>query len=274
MAATTSNTHVSARTPFGQLIKRWRQVRGRTQLDLSLDAGISSRHLSFLETGRSAPSRDMVHLLCRSLNLPLRESNALFEAAGYARPYSESHFSQEERDVADRAIKLILANQEPYPAIVMDRHWNILQSNDAARNFFSTLLADATAPPPQNVIRLMFHQQWLKPYVVSWPAVAAALLDRVRREAVCGVIDDATHQLLDEVLTYPDVSQTLSGAWKGHHEFSPILPVEFRREKLHASFFSTVTTLGTPQDIALQELRIECFFPADETTRKGWHGAA
>jgi hypothetical protein len=216
----------------------------------------------------------MVHLLCQSLNLPLRESNALFEAAGYARPYVETHFSPEERDVANKAIHLILANQEPYPAIVMDRHWNILQANNAAQSFFSTLLADAESPPPQNVIRLMIHQQWLKPYVVNWPTVAAALIERVRREAVCGVVDDATSQLLDEVLTYPEVSQALSGAWKDRYEFSPILAIEFRKDVLHASFFSTVTTLGTPQDVALQELRIECFFPADDATRELWRGNA
>ena len=246
---------------FGKLLKDWRQRRGHSQLALALHARISARHLSFLETGRSEPSREMVLLLSRALNLPLRETNTLFEAAGFARPYSEMSLSDKETHNANEALQLILENHNPHPAVVMDRYWNILMANDSAQSFFATLLAD-TVDAPGNVIRLMLHQQWLRPYVVNWPPVAAALLARVQREAVCGIIDEQTQELLDEVLEYPDVRDVMSRANPmGGHQFTPILPIEFRKPPLHARYFSTVTTLGTPQDIALQELRIECFFP-------------
>lgn len=266
LATTRMNAkHPSGRT-FGALLRHWRQLRGRSQLDLALGAGISARHLSFLETGRAAPSREMVSLLADVLNIPLRESNALLESAGFARIYTEMSLSDAEARVAREAVGLVLENQEPFPAVVMDRYWNILQANNAARRFFSTLLADATGEPPNNVLRLVFHPNWLKPYVTNWPAVASGLLIRVRREAVCGVVDQKTQELLDEILAYPGMSdRDRSPGYAA--EFSPIVTVNWCKGDLRANFFSTVTTLGTPQDIALQEIRIECFFPADEATR-------
>jgi transcriptional regulator with XRE-family HTH domain len=252
--------------PFGALLRHWRQLRGRSQFDLALDAGISARHLSFLETGRSAPSREMVSLLAESLNIPLRESNALLESAGFARLYREISLSDAEARIAREAVGLVLANQEPFPAVVMDRYWNILQANNSAQRFFSTLLAGATGEPPNNVLRLMFHPDWLKPYVTNWSAVASGLLNRVRREAVCGVVDQQTQKLLDEILTYPGMSDRERSPVY-NTQFSPIVTIDWCKGDLRASFFSTVTTLGTPQDIALQEMRIECFFPADEATK-------
>lgn len=206
----------------------------------------------------------MVHQLCASLNLPLRESNALFEAAGYAPPFGDTPFSAEEQAIANQAIGLVLANQEPHPAVVIDRHWNLLQANQGAQRFFATLLDGAPTPPPQNVIRLMFHEDWLKPWVLNWPSVAAALLKRVHREAICGVVDQQTSKLLAEVMDYPGVREGVRSAPVNAPDFSPILAIEFIKGDLHARYFSTVTTLGTPQEIALQELRIECFFPAED----------
>jgi transcriptional regulator with XRE-family HTH domain len=241
-------------------------LRGKSQFDLALDAAISSRHLSFLETGRAEPSREMVSRLAEELNIPLRESNVLFESAGFSRIYTELSLSDAEAGIAREAVSLILEHQEPYPAVVMDRYWNILQSNNAAQHFFSTLLADSATEPPNNVLRLMFHPDWLKPYVTNWPAVARGLLNRVRREAVCGVFDQTSQELLEEILAYPGMSdRDKSPVYDA--QFSPIVTVDWCKSDLRASFFSMVTTLGTPQDIALQEIRVECFFPTDEATK-------
>jgi transcriptional regulator with XRE-family HTH domain len=252
---------------FGTRLRYWRQLRGKSQLDLALDAAVSARHLSFLETGRAEPSREMVLRLADALNIPLRESNALLESAGFAEVYTQLSLSDAEARVARETLGLVLANQEPFPAVVMDRYWNILQSNNAAQRFFAALLAEKARKAPDNVLRLVLHPDWLKPYVTNWPAVAGGLLSRVRREAVCGVVDQKSQQLLEEIAAYPGV---LDRAWPpvGAAEFSPILAVNWCKGDLRASFFSTVTTLGTPLDIALQEIRIECFFPADEATAR------
>lgn len=268
MATTTrAGAKSLSRQTFGALLRHWRQLRGKSQLDLALDAGISARHLSFLETGRAEPSREMVLRLAEAMSIPLRESNALLESAGFAKVYTEMGLSDSEAWVAREAVELVLTNQEPFPAVVMDRYWNILQVNNAAQRFFSALLAGAPGEPPNNILRLVFHPNWLKPYVTNWPAVAGALLSRVRREAVCGVVDQKTQELLDEIAAYTGV---LDRSWPpvGAAEFAPILTVNWCKGDLRASFFSTVTTLGTPQDIALQEIRIECFFPADEPTAR------
>jgi transcriptional regulator with XRE-family HTH domain len=252
---------------FGALLCHWRRLRGRSQLDLALDAGISARHLSFLETGRAEPSREMIGRLADSLSIPLRETNALFESAGLARVYTEVRLSDAEAFGAREAIGLLLANHEPFPAVVMDRHWNILQVNNAAQRFFAAFLSGVPGEPPTNVLRLLFHPDWLKPYVTNWSAVAGALLSRVRREAVCGIVDQQTQDLLDEIAAYAGRSGR-NPTFLIDSEFAPLVAVNWCKGDLKASFFSTVTTLGTAQDISLQEIRIECFFPADEATKR------
>ncbi|MGL5094112.1 MAG: transcriptional regulator, partial [Planctomycetia bacterium] len=192
--------------------------------------------------------------------------NVLFESAGFVRIYTELSLSDAEARIARDAIGLVLASKEPFPAVVMDRYWNILQANQAAQRFFAAFLVDAPGAPPNNVLRLMLHPKWLKPYVANWSAVASGLLSRVRREAVCGVVDPKTRELLDEILSYPGVSDRERPP-VGDAPFSPILTIDWCKGDLRASFFSMVTTLGTPQDVALQEIRIECFFPADEATK-------
>ena len=253
-------------SPFGQLLHQWRRVRGKTQLDLAIEAEISPRHLSFVETGRSTPSREMVLLLASALEVPLRERNTLLGAAGYAPVYSETRLDAPELESARLALELILAHQEPYPAVVMNRHWDMVSSNQAARIFFSFLLGepDPSAPAP-NVVRLMFHPEGLRPYVANWDDVANSLIQRVHREAVGGLADEATRRLLDEVLGYPGVPKP----WRLHDPAAPLapfVPIAFRKDDVSVRFFSTVTTLGTPQDVTLQELRVECFFPADRDT--------
>jgi transcriptional regulator with XRE-family HTH domain len=249
----------------GRLLQHWRQVRRKSQFVLALDAGISTRHLSFVESGRSNPSRDMVLRLAQTLEIPFRERNDLLVAAGYAHLFRETGLSAPELAHARQAIELILQHQEPFPAVVMDRHWNLVHTNQAATRLFGLLLEGSTPPTPPNVVRLMFHPQGLRPWVSNWEDVALALIQRVHREAVGGVPDEVTNRLLAEVSEYAGVPKRWNRL-PPSTVMLPLIPVQFRKGDLALDFFSTVTTLGTPCDITLQEIRIECFFPANDAT--------
>ena len=163
------------------------------------------------------------------------------------------------------ALDAILRQQEPFPAVVMNRRWDLLRTNEAATRFFAFLLGDRSLPGPPNVLRLMFHPEAVRPFVANWEAVAEALVRRVQREAVGGVQDEGTRALLEEILAYPGVPRSWRTASLGT-PLLPVVPVSFRKGERQYDFFSTVTTLGTPQDITVQETRIECFFPADDQT--------
>jgi transcriptional regulator with XRE-family HTH domain len=239
----------------------------RASSKLALDAGMSQRHLSFVETGRSKPSREMVLLIARALDVPLRERNALLLAAGFAPVFRESALDAPALAQARKAIEFILRQQEPYPAVVMNRRWDVLETNTAAQRLFTALLGERATSAPANVLRMMFAPDALRPHVANWEAVAETLVQRTHREAIGGAPDADTARLLDEVLALPGVPQR----WRLpdlESETAPLIPVEFRLGARVLRFFSTVTTLGTPQDITLQELRIECFFPADEQTER------
>jgi transcriptional regulator with XRE-family HTH domain len=250
----------------GVLLREWRRTRRKSQLDLAYDANVSSRHISFVESGRSQPSRDMVLTLAGALDVPLRARNELLTAAGFAPMYRETGWSEPQLAQVRKALDRMLLQQEPYPAVVMDRHWNLVRANEAARRFFS-LLVETPSDEPPNILRFMFDPSKVRPYVANWEAVAESLIQRLHREAVGGVPDAQTARLLDELLAYPDVPRR----WRTpdvHSVAIPVIPVAFRKGDLALTFFSTVTTLGTPQDIGLQEMRIECFFPADEATEE------
>ena len=251
--------------PVGRLLRHWRHVRRKSQLTLAVEADVSPRHLGFVEIGRARPSREMVLILANALDVPLRERNALLLAAGYAPTYRETGLADREMAQARRALDGILRQQEPYPAVVMDRHWNLMLTNAAAPRFFGIFIDLAGEPTPANVLKLMFDPAKLRPFIANWEAVAEALIQRVHREAVGGVVDDEAARLLDTLLAYPDVPRRWRAPDLGA-VLTPILPVEFRTGDLTMRFFSTVTTLGTPQDVTLQEIRIECFFPADAET--------
>jgi transcriptional regulator with XRE-family HTH domain len=250
----------------GGLIQHWRRLRKKSQLALALQAGVSTRHLGFVEIGRASPSREMVVLLAGVLDVPLRERNALLLAAGFAPLYRETGLDAPEMEHARRALALILEHQEPYPAVVLDRHWNVLTTNGAADRFFGRLLPAAAGGSPPNILRLMFDPAGLRPYVANWEEVAEALVQRAHREALGGVPDEGTTALLEEVLAYPGVPSR----WRAPDLLAPFpkpyVAVQFRKGELALDFFSAVTTLGTPLDVTLQELRIECFFPADAAT--------
>lgn len=257
----------------GELLRAWRRVRRTSQWTLALDAGISARHVSFVETGRSRPSRDMVLNLARALDVPLRERNDLLLAAGYAPLYREADLSADEMAVVRRAVESLLARQEPFPAVVLDRQWNVRQGNRGAARFFGRLLdgsgsgegVEGDAPP--NLIRLMFDPVGLRPFVLDWETVARSLLARVHREAVGGVLDPPTRELLDEVLGYPGVPRDWADPPVDRLSL-PVVPVGFAHEGRRYRFFSAVTTLGTPQDVTSQEMRIESFFPVDGETEE------
>ena len=245
----------------GELLRHWRAVRRLSQLALALEASTTARHVSFIETGRSQPSRAMVLRLARVLDVPIRERNQLLLAAGYAPVYTETGLAAEDAALVTAALTRMLESHEPYPAVVMDRHWNIVDRNHAAHALFGWLLRERAHDGPGNLIRNFFDPDGLRPYVANWDEAANALLQRVHREAIGGVPDAETIALLEEVLAWPGVPQP-----DLTRPLLPIVPVVFSRDGRTFSYFSAVTTLGTPQDALLQELRVESLHPADEQT--------
>jgi len=263
MASTRIGANRIELSPVGELLAHWRRERRMSQLVLSTEAGVTPRHVSFVESGRSQPSREMVLTLARALDVPLRERNQMLLAAGYAPLYRETGLDEASMARVRAALDHMLAHHQPYPAVVMDRHWDVLRANDAATALFDWLLDGADAGEPPNVVRLMFTR--VRPYVVNWEETGQALVQRVHREAVGGVPDAQTARLLDEVLGLPGIPD----AWRRPDFVStplPLLPVELAKDGLELRYFSLVTTVGTPQDVTLQEIRIEAFFPADDAS--------
>ncbi|MCO4877408.1 helix-turn-helix domain-containing protein [Paraburkholderia caribensis] len=257
---------------LGNLLRYWRGVRGVSQLDLSLEAGISQRQISFIESGRSVPGRETLLTLAQALDIPLRERNALLLAAGYAPVYSEAPWNAQEMHGVVRALERVVRQHEPFPAIVMDRHWNVLMTNDAAPRFFNCFIDMAARKGPRNMLHLMFDPQGMRPFVDDWDSVARSLLQRVYRESVGRVIDGDTAHLLDELLAYPDAPRD----WKTGQASSaapamPVIPIGFVSGGDVLRYFSMVTSVGAPQSIAAQELRLECMFPVDDATEARHH---
>ena len=252
----------------GGLLAYWRGVRRMSQLALASEAEVSPRHLSFIESGRSKPSREMVLLLASVLDVPLRERNTLLQAAGFAAVFRESAMTEPQLAVVRQALDAMLAQAAPYPAVVLDRQWNIISGNEAAQRFFGFLLAGSGSERlgPANVLRLIFHTDGLRPWIANWDEVAEALIQRVHREAVGNTLGDEVRAVLAEVLRYPGVPEHFARPDLTASHL-PIVPICFERDRRRFSYFSMVTTLGTPIDVTAQELRIECFFPLDEQTR-------
>jgi transcriptional regulator with XRE-family HTH domain len=254
---------------FGRLMREWRARRGMSQLDLAVEAGVSSRHLSFVETGRATPSREMVVLLARALDVPFRDRNDLLTAAGYAAIYRATNLEAPALAQARRALDYILRQQEPYPALVLDRHWNVLKVNDGSARVQAVFLdaaSVATLGAP-NAMRLMFHPKGFRPWIVNWEPTAASLIQWLHRDVATGFADAETRALLEELLAYPDTPRH----WRAldlDASPAPFLPIEFRKGDLTLRYFTTLTMLGTPHDITLQEVRVESFFPADEDTER------
>lgn len=265
MVNTARAPNPAATSPVGGILKQWRGLRGLSQLELAHDANTSARHLSFVETGRARPSREMVQRFAEALDMPLRERNALLLAAGFAAVYRERPLDDDAMVQARRALEFILKAHEPFPALVMSRTWDLLAANQAAGRLMAWLGAgNAPVGTPPNVLRLLLHPDGLRPYIADWESAAASLIARARREdGPAG--DETMARLLDEVLQYPGIPRK----WRAPDfdaEVLPLLPLTFEKDGVRSSWFTTIATFGTPQDITLQELRIESFFPADEET--------
>jgi transcriptional regulator with XRE-family HTH domain len=267
--------HADRSDSFGTLLKQWRDRRSFSQLDLALSSQVSQRHISFLESGRAKPSQEMVLQLATVLEIPLRQQNLLLSAAGFAPIHTETDLSAPEMTSVRKAIDLILHQHEPYPAFAVDRYWNLLLANQGA-----TRLLDAFIAPDKlhrlfyidgkiNLMRVFFHPLGLRPSIVNWENCANHLLQRLHRETLIERDSDLSTVLLKELMSYPDVDRI----WRTDlrtTQHALLLAIQFQREDLELQFFSTIATLGTPYDITLQELRIECLFPADETTERNW----
>jgi transcriptional regulator with XRE-family HTH domain len=248
------------RTPVGHLLREWRQRRRLSQLELSLDAEISTRHLSFLETGRSQPSREMVLRLAERLDVPLRDRNLLLHAAGYATVFPERPLDDPALRIAREAVAQVLAGHEPYPALAVDRHWTLIASNAATQRVIGEVDA-ALLKPPVNVLRLALHPNGLAPRTANLAEWRAHLLARLGHQIqVSG--DPALIRLLRELRDYPGPD----GATHEVDAAAFVVPLRLITGAGTLAFFSTTTVFGTPVDITLSELAVEAFYPADVTT--------
>lgn len=253
---------------FGHLLRDVRRARRLSQLDLSLQAEVSQRHLSFLESGRAQPSREMVVQLAQALDLPLRERNRLLLSAGYAGLYPQRKLETGDMQPVRQALDLMLSHHEPYPAVVVDRAWNLVMANRAMQRV-TAMAGDPEAmwqrvcgDGPRNLFKLTFHAEGLRPLIANLEEVAPAFLARTAREAL---EHPEVQEVLDEVLRYPGLPAKLR-----HIDLEasrlPVLPTHFRVGPVDLRLFTMLTTFGTPQDVTADELRVESFFPADEAS--------
>lgn len=263
-------TSVQSRPPlgaaFGPLLREWRGRRHLSQLALALEAGVSQRHLSFVESGRAQPSREMVLMLAEQLGVPLRERNRLLVAAGYAPVFPERPLDDPALEAARRAVERVLRAHEPYPALAVDRHWSLLAANRAV----TPLLAGA-APwllqPPVNVLRLSLHPDGLASRLVNFQQWRAHALERLHRQVAVSA-DPVLAQLLEELRSYPQSTAAprppgVAGAPESHDVF---VPLQLATDDGVLSLISTTTVFGTPVDVTVAEIALECFFPADAAT--------
>lgn len=248
-------------TTFGGLLRTWRQRRRLTQLDLSLVADVSARHLSFLETGRANPSREMVLALAEVLEVPLRERNVLLTAAGFAPGYTQRSLDAPEMGAVRAAVEQVLAGHEPYPALAVDRYWNIVSMNRAAAVLAAGVDPSLLGPPP-NVYRMTLHPRGLAPRIANFAEVAHHLLARLRHDAAVSADPDLAG-LLDELERYPTVRELPRATV---HHGAVVVPVRFRHPRGELAMFTTVATFGTPVDVTVDELALETFFPLDAET--------
>ena len=253
---------------FGGLLREWRTTRGLSQLTLSMRGGVSSRHLSYMETGRAMPSRDMVLALAQALEIPLRDRNALLQAAGFAAIYRETPLQAQPMGPVRDAINLLLRSTEPNPTFVVNRRYDILDSNETGRWLLATFTEDLRSfAPPYNFGKLLVSAKGMREHVENWTDVGRKVFGRLKRElgSAPQMRDAADEELLRTIaLVWGEL-----GAPPSPTEALPLLvPVRLRRGTLGLRLFTTIATLGTPLDVTLQELRIEMLFPADEDSKR------
>ena len=243
---------------IGPLLREWRHHRKISQLDLSIDADISSRHLSFVETGRSKPSRDMVLRLAERLDIPLRERNQLMLAAGFAPAYTRLDLDADGMRPIKSAIEQVLAAYEPFPALVVDRGWHLVAANATLPMLLAGLPDDLLAPPV-NVLRASLHPDGLAPRIINLGEWRGHVLERLGRE-IAVTASDELRDLYEELIEYP------GGIEPGSPEGQVAVPLRLRSDAGELRFVSTVTTFGTAVDVTLAELSIEAFLPANPDT--------
>jgi transcriptional regulator with XRE-family HTH domain len=258
---------------FGSRLRWWRGRRGLSQLDLAVAAETTQRHVSFLESGRATPSREMILRLATALDLPLRQQNALLLAAGFAPAWRESPLSAPELARVNSALDYMLAQQEPYPAFVVDRRWNLLRANAGAARLTEFLTGPSKAGPapadPVNLAIALVSPEGLRPAIVNWDDVALYFLRGVQADAAADGTPE-TAQLLERLLAVPGVP-ALSRLLPPDESEAPVLTIHFRRGQTSLRLFTTIATLGTPHDVTAQEIRVECFFPMDDATERTLH---
>lgn len=266
VALTTLTAH------FPDLLRSWRKLRKLSQWDLSMTTGISQRHLSFLESGRSSPSREMVLKLAGTLNVPLQEQNTLLGSAGFAPMFQAAALDDDSMAQAKMALDIMLTHHEPYPSLVVDRTWNMIMTNEANIRLFSlfvdpiTVWNDIEDDGGQNIIRLALHPNGLKPFIQNWDVYANYFLKGLRQELRANPYALGIRSLLDEISTYPDVpGQDTSNIATPE---LPFLTMELKSADQTLSLFSMVSTFGSPHNVTLQQLRIETFFPADDASER------
>lgn len=253
------------KAPVGVLLRRWRGARGLTQEALALEAGISPRHLSFIETGRAAPSRAVLLRLAETLDLPIRARNEALDAAGFAPAFSETAFDALPADGVKAMLRRILDQQKPYPALVADSAWTIRMANGPAMRmvfaFVGEDAARAVGAEALNAMKQLFHPGLLRPFVENWEEVARDVLLRLAQEAAAGPMRAGASRLLEDLMAYPG-APALRRA-EPPPPSAPAMTVRLRKGDLRLSYVSMLSTFGTPQDVTLEELRIKLFFPAD-----------
>lgn len=255
-----------ATSGVGPLVKEWRTRRRRSQMDLAHEIGVSPRHLSFVETGRSRPSPELVLALAEGLDVPLRERNTLLLAAGYAPRYAERPLEDPSMDTVRSSLERMLAAHEPFPGVVIDRAWNVVLANTAALALVEGL-PDHVLAPTLNVYRLCLHPDGLAARTRNLPEWADYLIRTLRRSVLL-TGDPGLQTILDEVVGYPNIAALVhEPASTGWDEPPLLVPVEVELGGRDLSLFTTLTTFGTPRDVTLDELAVELFFPADDATR-------
>jgi transcriptional regulator with XRE-family HTH domain len=251
---------------FPAVLKHWRQRRGLSQLDLSLAADVSGRHISFLETGRAQPSRDMVLRLGAALDVPLRDQNQMLQAAGFEPEFAEPGLASGLPGPIEQALSRMLRRHEPYPMMIIDRRYDLLRANEGAQRLFGLLIADPSAvAPPLNLMRAVFDPRLARGAVVDWERTARAVLLRVHREALARAGDAALSELLRSLLEYPGVPEDFRQPDLSEQS-EPTLALRVRAGDRELAFLVTVTSFSAPQNVTLEELRIESYFPLDDGT--------
>lgn len=249
---------------FPALLRHWRQSRGMSQLDLGLAADVSARHVSFLETGRSIPSREMVLRLAGTLGVPLRDQNELLRAANLEPVFAETAATSS--GPIEQAITRMLAKHEPYPMLVMNRRYDVVRSNDAGARMMKAFLPERWGRGTVNVFEVLFDPEGARPLVVDWENVARGLLSRLQREVLARGNDAELNALLRTLLEYPGVPRHWQSPLMTGVGTEPCLSLRFNVHGMELAFLVTVTIFDAPQNVALEEMRIESYFPLDDAT--------